>query len=167
MSLGLVQRVAVGLRNSAVDDTHLSTRWGDLLENLASRLRSRLSQQTTPKASSMKLPSLATMSKNRPDASHVPHATQPSTIHYSPQDMQTRVNLEHSYILDLIQSSSLSAKYDTQFDASMWWDDQFSQVNLNYMPWFSTLGLVGGSGSDPLHSNDPSDGIFESAGTTH
>lgn len=115
----------------------------------------------------MRLPSLVTVSKDRSDASHIPHATQPSTIHYSPQDIQTRVNLEHNHILDLNQSSSLGAKYDTQFDASMWWDDQFSQVNLNYMPWFPTLGLVGGSGSDPLLSNDSADGIFESAGPSH
>ncbi|KAF4768984.1 hypothetical protein HAV15_008417 [Penicillium sp. str.  len=167
MSLDLVRRVAVGLRNSAVDDTHLSTRWGDLLENLASRLQSRLAQPTTPKASSMILPSLATLSKDQPDASQVPHVTRLSTIHSSPQDIQVRANLEHNNILDLNQPSSLDAK-DTQFDAwSMWWDDQFSQVNLNYMPWFPTLGLVGGNGSDPLVSNDAADGIFESVGLTH
>lgn len=169
MSLDLVRRVAIGLRNSAVDDTHLSTRWGDLLENLASRLQSRLAQPTTPKASSMRLPSLATLSKDQAGASQVPRITHPPTIHYSPQDIQARANLEHNNnILDLNQPNSLDAKYDTQFDAcSMWWDDQFSQVNLNYMPWFPTLGLVGGSGSDPLLSNDSADGIFESGGPTH
>lgn len=167
MSLDLVRRVAVGLRNSAVDDTHLSTRWGDLLENLASRLQSRLAQPTTPKASSMILPSLATLSKDQPVASQVPHVTHLSTIHSSPQDIQVRANLEHNNILDLNQPSSLDAK-DTQLDAwSMWWDDQFSQVNLNYMPWFPTLGLVGGNGSDPLVSNNATDGIFESVGLTH
>jgi hypothetical protein len=67
--------------------------------------------------------------------------------------------------LDLNQSSS-DAKHDPQFDAwSMWWDDQFSQVNLNYMPWFPTLGLVGGN--DPPFSNDAADGLFGSAGPTH
>lgn len=169
MSLDLVRGVAVGLRNSAVDDTHLSTRWGDLLENLASRLQSRLAQPTTPKPSSMRPPSLETLSKDQADASQVPHVTHPSTIHSSPQDIQARANLEHNNnILDFNQSSLLDGKYDTQFDAwSMWWDDQFSQVNLNYMPWFPTLGLVGGSGSDPLLSNDSADGIFESVGPTH
>jgi hypothetical protein len=33
----------------------------------------------------------------------------------------------------------------------MWWDNQFSQVNLNYMPWYPTLGLL--DGSDPTFSN--------------
>lgn len=169
MSLDLVRRVAVGLRNSAVDDTHLSTRWGDLLENLASRLQSRLAQPTTPKVSSMRPPSLATLPKDQADVFQVPRITDPSTMHSSPQDIQTRANSEqNNNILDLNQSSSLDAKYDTQFDAySMWWDDQFSQVDLNYMPWFPTLGLVGGSGSDPLFSNDSADAIFESVGSTH
>lgn len=115
----------------------------------------------------MILPSLATLSKDQPVASQVPHVTHLSTIHSSPQDIQVRANLEHNNILDLNQPSSLDAK-DTQLDAwSMWWDDQFSQVNLNYMPWFPTLGLVGGNGSDPLVSNNATDGIFESVGLTH
>ncbi|KOS37156.1 hypothetical protein ACN38_g12059 [Penicillium nordicum] len=169
MSLDLVRRVAVGLRNSAVDDTHLSTRWGDLLENLAGRLQTRLSQPTMPKASSTRLSSLATLSKDQADASNAPHVTHLSTVQSSPQNIQARANLEpNNNILDLNQSNSLDAKYDTQFDAcSTWWDDQFSQVNLNCMPWFPTLGLVGGSGSDPLLSNDFADGIFESVGPTH
>lgn len=136
-SLDLVRRVAVGLHNSAVDDTHLSARWGDLLQNLASRLRSRLAEPTTPKSQS-----LAMLSKDHAGTS-VAHETQTSIIHYSSQDLQTRPDAEP----------------DTQFDAwSMWWDDQFSQVNLNYMPWFPTLGLV--SGSDPSFSNDATDGIL-------
>ncbi|KAJ5413711.1 hypothetical protein N7509_000338 [Penicillium cosmopolitanum] len=166
-SLDLVRRVAVGFRNSAVDDTHLSTRWGDLLETLASRLESRLAQPTTPKACNVRFPSLTTPSKDHPDVSQVSHDTQPSTIHYVPQDIQvSAADLGHIDFLDLNRSSSGDAKRDTQFDAwSMWWDDQVSQVNLNYMPWFPTLGLVGGS--DPQFSNDAGDGIFESTGPPH
>lgn len=165
MSLDLVRRVAVGLRNSAVDDTHLSTRWGDLLENLASRLHSRLARPTTPKACNMRLPRLATVSKDHADACN--RETQPSAINCSPQNIQARADLEPEDLLDLNRSSSSDARRDTQFDAwSMWWDDQFSQVNLNYMPWFPTLGLVGGN--DPPFSNDDAvDGILENAGPTH
>jgi hypothetical protein len=165
MSLDLVRRVAVGLRDSAVDDTHLSTRWGDLLENLASRLQSRLTQPSTPKTSNVRLPSSAALSKGHADAFQVSHETNRPTIHYAPQDIQPRADLEDNDLLDLNQSSS-DAKHDPQFDAwSMWWDDQFSQVNLNYMPWFPTLGLVGGN--DPPFSNDAADGLFGSAGPTH
>ncbi|KAJ6038534.1 hypothetical protein N7499_004369 [Penicillium canescens] len=165
MSLDLVRRVAVGLRESAVDDTHLSTRWGDLLENLACRLQSRLTQPSTPKTCNVRLPSSATLSKDHAEASQISHETYRSAIHYAPQDIQPRADLEDNDLLDLNRSSS-DAKHDSQFDAwSMWWDDQFSQVNLNYMPWFPTLGLVGGN--DPPFSNDAADGLFGSAGPTH
>ncbi|KAJ5472370.1 hypothetical protein N7530_006371 [Penicillium desertorum] len=164
MSLDLVRQVAVGLRNSSVDDTHLSTRWGDLLENLVHRLQSRLAQPTTPKACNMRIP-LATASGTHVDASQSSHGTQPSITHYSSQDAQAGTDLEHPDLSDLNRSSAGEAKQGTQFDAwSMWWDNQFSQVNLNYMPWYPTLGLL--DGSDPTFSNGPGS-IFESAGSTH
>ncbi|KAJ5501993.1 hypothetical protein N7463_004867 [Penicillium fimorum] len=156
MSLDLVRRVAVGLRDSAVDDTHLSARWGDLLESLASRLQSRLAEPTTPK-----VPSIAMLSKDQTGTSHVAHETQTSAINCSPRDIQRRTDPEpeRDNILDPHRPSSFDSKHDTQFDDwSMWWDDQFSQVNLNYMPWFPTLGLVGGS--DPSFSNDVADSAF-------
>jgi hypothetical protein len=40
----------------------------------------------------------------------------------------------------------------------MWWDDQFSQVNLNYMPWFPTVGHVGGNNAES--SSVPGFGMF-------
>jgi hypothetical protein len=164
MSLDLVRRVAVGLRNSSVDDTHLSTRWGDLLENLVHRLQSRLAQPTTPKACNVRIP-LATPIKTHVDASQVSHEAQPSITQHSSQDAQAGTDLEQPDLLDFNRSSAGEAKQDTQFDAwSMWWDNQFSQVNLNYMPWYPTLGLL--DGSDPTFSNG-ADSIFESAGSTH
>ncbi|KAJ6142350.1 hypothetical protein N7497_011449 [Penicillium chrysogenum] len=164
MSLDLVRRVAVGLRNSSVDDTHLSTRWGDLLENLVHRLQSRLAQPTTPKACNVRIP-LATPLKTHVDASQVSHEAQPSITQHSSQDAQAGTDLEQPDLLDFNRSSAGEAKQDTQFDAwSMWWDNQFSQVNLNYMPWYPTLGLL--DGSDPTFSNG-ADSIFESAGSTH
>ncbi|KAJ5999905.1 hypothetical protein N7481_000314 [Penicillium waksmanii] len=153
-SLDLVRQVAVGLRNSVVDDTHLSSRWGDLLETLASRLESRLAQPATPKASTMTFTT---------ETSRVTHEIQPSTIHHTPQDLQTHAHIAHNNLSDVNRSNSGDAKCDTQSDAwSMWWDDQFSQVNLNYMPWFPTLGLVGGS--DHQFSSDAADGVFGSTG---
>lgn len=93
------------------------------------------------------------------DGSRATHEIQPSTINLISQDPQAHAN--HAYN-DLSNVSPLGgAKRDTQLDAwSMWWDDQFTQVNLNYMPWFPTLGLVGGS--DHQFSSDASDGVFES-----
>ncbi|KAJ5168791.1 uncharacterized protein N7482_004385 [Penicillium canariense] len=165
MSLDLVRRVAVGLRDSAIDDTHLSTRWGNLLENLASRLQTRLTQRSTPKTCNVRLPTSAALSNHNADASQVSNEIHRSTIHDDPQGIQARAYLEDNDILDLNRSSS-DANQDPQSDAwSTWWDDQFSQVNLNYMPWFPTLGLVGGS--DPLFFSDAADGLFESAGPAH
>jgi hypothetical protein len=166
MSLHLVRQVAAGLRNSAVDDTHLSSRWGDLLETLASRLELRLAQKITPKPGNMRFSSLANQPKDHADAIRVSHEIQPSTTLYAPQDIQASSDLGHNDLLDLNRSSSGNPNRDTQFDAwSMWWDDQFSQVNLNYMPWFPTLGFMGGS--EPQFSNDAADGIFESASPSH
>ncbi|CAI7585970.1 unnamed protein product [Penicillium glandicola] len=165
-TLDLVQRVAVGLRNSVVDDTHLSARWGDLLENLTRRLQSRLAQPTTPNACDTRLPSLATPSKTHTDASQTSHGIQPAIINYSSQIQQARTDLEHNDLLDLNRSNPGDAKRDTQFDAwSMWWDNQFSQVNLNYMPWYQTLGPL--DGGDHAFSNDAGGSLFESGGPTH
>jgi hypothetical protein len=164
MTLDLVQRVAVALGSSAVDDTHLGTRWGDLLENLTRRLQSRLAQPKTPKACGVRLPSVATPSKTQTDASQTLLEIDPQTISLSSQDQQARVDLEHNDLLGLNRLSSGDAKRDTQFDTlSMWWDNEFSQVNLNYMPWYPTLGLM--DGSDPV-SNDAGT-VFESGGPTH
>jgi hypothetical protein len=149
-SLNLVRQVALGLRNSVVDDTHLSSRWGDLLESLADRLESSLTQPATPKASGMTFPF---------EASRATHEIQPSTINHTSQDPQANAALAYNDLPDVNPSGD--AKRETQFDAwSMWWDDQFTQVNLNYMPWFPTLGLVGGS--DHQFSSDAPDGVFES-----
>ena len=156
--------MAIGLRSSSVDDTHLSTRWGDLLESLVHRLQSRLAQPTTPKACDMRVP-LATPSKAHVDASRASHETQPSTTQYCSQDPQARTYLEHPGLSDFNRSSASEAKQDNQFDGwSMWWDNQFSQVNLNYMPWYPTLGLL--DGSEPTFSNGPGS-IFDCAGPTH
>lgn len=149
-SLDLVRQVALGLRNSVVDDTHLSSRWGDLLESLANRLESGLAQPAMPKASGMKFPS---------ETSRATDEIQPSTINHTSQDPQANAALAYNDLPDVNPSGD--AKRDTQFDAwSMWWDDQFTQVNLNYMPWFPTLGLVGGS--DHQFSSDAADCVFES-----
>jgi hypothetical protein len=87
-------------------------------------------------------------------------------MHYAHPYIHGGPDLGNNGLLDLNRSSAGDTKRDTQFDAwSMWWDEQFSQVNLNYMPWFPTLGLVGGS--DPSFSNDAADSIFESTGPTH
>jgi hypothetical protein len=100
------------------------------------------------------------------ETSGVTHEIQPSTIYHAPQHIQAPADFGHNDLLNLNRATSGDAKRDTQFDPwSMWWDDQFSQVNLNTMPWFPTLGLVGGS--EPLFSNDAADGIFESTGPSH
>ncbi|KAJ5125042.1 uncharacterized protein N7515_008867 [Penicillium bovifimosum] len=165
MAFDLVQRVAVGLRSSVIDDIHLGTRWGDLLENLTRRLQSRLGHPNTPKGSGAGRPSGATPSNTYGETSQAFPETEPSTISLSTQDQQASVYPEHSDILDVDRPSSGDARRDTQFDTlSMWWDNAFSQVNLNYMPWYPTLGLM--DGIDPACPNDAGT-VFESGGPTH
>lgn len=147
-SLDLVRQVAFGLRSSVVDDTHLSSRWGDLLESLANRLESRLAQPASPKDSRMTFLS---------EAPRATHEIQLSTIDQTSQNSQTHAKLANNVLG--AASPSGGAKGDTEFDAwSMCCDDQFSQVNLNYMPWFPSLGLVGGS--DLPTSSDAADNVF-------
>ncbi|KAJ5555839.1 hypothetical protein N7535_008270 [Penicillium sp. DV-2018c] len=146
MTFDLVQRVAVGLRGSVVDDTHLGTRWGDLLENLTRRLQSRLTHANPP--------------KSHADASQTLPEAEPPTFGLSSQDQQARIDLEHSDLLGADRPNSDDAKRDAQADTlSMWWDNEFSQVNLNYMPWYPTLGFMDGI--------DPAGTGFDSGGPTH
>lgn len=78
---------------------------------------------------------------------------------------------QHHPLTTYSASQGLPARSDvqdhTQFDVwSMWWDDRFSQANLNFMPWYPTLGLV--EGSDPALSNDHSvGGILGGSGSLY
>ncbi|CAG8184574.1 unnamed protein product [Penicillium salamii] len=150
-ALDQVLQVAAGLRSSAVDDTHLSARWGDLIESLAHRLRSRLAQPVSPKAQSMGLQLSALGLGNNTAASQQCDQYHPLTTYSASQGLPARSDVEDH----------------TQFDVwSMWWDDQFSQANLNFMPWYPTLGLV--EGSDPALSNDHSvGGILGGSGSLY
>lgn len=165
-SLDLVKRTAVGLRNSTVDDTHLSRRWGDLLKGLASRLQSRLLQPTTSNGYTTGPPLLATLPANHAPPTDAPvasHQAQSLTSHSATQDRpQARADLEPNDFLDPDRSNSEDGRLDTQFDVwSMWWDNRFSQANINYMPWYPTLGLV--DGSNPVFSSDAGGGSLDSA----
>lgn len=73
-----------------------------------------------------------------------------------------RADLEPNDFLDPDRSNSEDGRLDIQFDPwSMWWDNRFSQANINYMPWYPTLGLV--DGSNPVFSSDAGGGILDSA----
>jgi hypothetical protein len=103
--------------------------------------------------------------KFTPEASRATREIRPSRVHHTLRDLQNHAYLPLNDRSDVNASNSGDAKRDTQFDAwSTWWDDQFSEVNLNYMPWFPTLGLL--SGSDIQFSNDAAGGAFDSEHTS-
>ncbi|KAF7133859.1 hypothetical protein CNMCM5793_005271 [Aspergillus hiratsukae] len=162
-SLDLVKRTAVGLRDSAVDDTHLSRRWGDLLESLASRLQSRLVQPNTSNPSTARpftnLPGNLALPVGVPPTSHQARSsTYPKPTEDRPQ---ARADLEFNDVLDPNRWSVDDGRRGPHFEAwSMWWNTCLSQPNVNDMPWYPTLGLV--DGSEPVLHSDGGGGILDS-----
>lgn len=163
-SLDMVFRVADGLRDSAVDDTHLSSRWGDLIEGIANRLKSRLACPPISQAHGVNSsPSAAEMdtSHGANDQTFRPQYSIGCSIG---QTREARPENEPIDPFDPGPSRSVDGKRDHHLDAwSMWWDDQFSQVNLNHMSWYPTLGLL--DGSDLSLSGETTGGAFSNSGS--
>lgn len=163
-SLDMVFRVAVGLRDSAVDDTHLSTRWGDLIEGIANRLQARLTDHSESQLRGINSSSSAAQADNYEDANDRIFQAQLSNDASIGQSRDHRPEINPLNIVDQVRSSNLDGKRDTHSDAwSMWWDDQFSQVNFNHMSWYPTLGLL--DGSDPSFSSETAGNNFTNPGS--
>ncbi|KAJ5362088.1 hypothetical protein N7541_002932 [Penicillium brevicompactum] len=137
---------------------------GDLIEGIANRLQSRLACPPISQAHGINSsPSAAEM-----DTSHGAN-DQTSRPQYSigcsiGQTREARPENEPIDPFDPGPSRSVDGKRDPHLDAwSMWWDDQFSQVNLNHMSWYPTLGLL--DGSDLSLSGETTGGAFSNSGS--
>ncbi|KAJ5352112.1 hypothetical protein N7452_001086 [Penicillium brevicompactum] len=139
-------------------------RVADGLQGIANRLQSRLACPPISQAHGVNSsPSAAEMDTSH-GANDQTSRPQYSTGYSIGQTRETRPENEPIDPFDPGPSRSVDGKRDSHLDAwSMWWDDQFSQVNLNHMSWYPTLGLL--DGSDISLSGETTGAAFSNSGS--
>ncbi|EED20898.1 conserved hypothetical protein [Talaromyces stipitatus ATCC 10500] len=155
VSLSLIKQLVAGLRSIYVDDTHLSPRWGDLLDQLSRRVEAHATvAKNCPQPANTLIPSDPTILGNTASGLHTPMSTvlgppsQPMLLTPSEADgscIRTHVE-SHSNNNNSLQDFDPWAfsgnEEGSNFEAfSMWWDSHIPQsIATNYTsshraPW--------------------------------
>ena len=149
-----MNRIAVGLHASAVDDTHLGTRWGDLLLRLSGGLQSRHNPTASgnlgsdiprPAIDNGLLPEPSTSSSSNPLQSS---ATRSSGLGTN-ESLQTKAHFEPNDFIDIYSASMDSGRYGHNLESfSMWWDllhPSHAAATTSDLSWYPTLGTADNS----------------------